>query len=51
MRIHTESTRLTKHGLVQKHSGLSAFTAVMIKAEKARKKQTRITRDGFAITW
>lgn len=49
MQIHTKSTRLTKCGRVQKHSGLSAFTAV--KAEKALKKQTRVTRDGVVITW
>ena len=53
MRIYTEQkcTYKRRGCTFTKHSGLAKFTAVMIKAERARAKQTRITRDGFAITW
>lgn len=43
--------RPQKTGCIIKHSGLAEFTAMMVKAERARSRQTRITRDGFAITW
>lgn len=45
-----DRTRSRKVARVQ-HSGLAEFTAMMVKAERARSRQTRITRDGFAITW
>lgn len=52
MRIYTEQKCAPKRrGCIIKHSGLAEFTAMMVKAERARSRQTRITRDGFAITW